>query len=120
MKAKKLNRTIDLNGKNFELYSLEGFDFNESIEIDDLSDTDKGVYYFGRIRGDKCHRLYLGKTVNLNRRPLGKTHGKWEELKQGGCNCIGIYKCQEGEDPKSIESDILSSYNFEYNIQENS
>jgi len=98
------------------LYSLENFNFDETIEIEGLSEKDKGLYYFcKRATCDgqtSCHRLYLGKSENLDDRPLHKSHEKWKFLKKKGCNCIGLYKCKKGEDPKEIESEILAKYNI--------
>ena len=123
MKPKKLSKTKKLENYTFSLYSLEGFEFDETIEIDELTDSDKGLYYFSkRIKQDteyKHKNLYLGKAEHLEDRPLHTSHEKWKKLKKDGCNCIGIYKCKKGEDPKAIESEILSKYKFKENIQEN-
>lgn len=124
MKPTKLSKTISFGDYKFQLYSLEGFEFDETIEIYDLSDSDKGLYYFSkRTKQDeeyKHERLYLGESEHLEDRPLHTSHEKWDALKKDGCNCIGIYKCKKGEDPKKIESEILAKYNFKENIQENS
>lgn len=123
MRPKQLYQTVTLCGKRFTLYSLDGFKFDETIEIDDLNESDKGVYYFCRVvvNGSNLEikPLYLGKSIHLEDRPLHKSHEKWPVLKKDGCNCIGIYKCKADEDPKKIESQILSEYNFIENHSEN-
>ena len=125
MKPRPLNKITTFLEYKFKLYSLEGFNFDETIELEDLSKSDRGLYYFCKRNlkknGKYKHtRLYLGKSENLDDRPLHKSHEKWTRLKKDGCNCLGIYICKNGEDPKQIESDILAKYNFEENIQENS
>lgn len=123
MKAKPLNVFITLENYKFTLYSLDGFRFNQKIEIDSISENDKGLYYFGKRyskNGKFCHKcLYLGKSDNLYQRPLTSSHEKWDKLKENECNCIGIYKCKCNENPKDIESQILAKHKFTLNIQEN-
>ena len=122
----KLSETRTFCGRTFTLYSLNGFKFDESIQIDGLEDV-PGVYYFAKkriMRNDNTQTrwidLYLGKADNLENRPLNSNHGKWPNLKTKGCNVIGVYKCKTGENPKEVESEILAQYNFVENKTENS
>lgn len=112
-------RTYTLCGKVFHLYSLDGFQFDDNIEIEGINDTDKGLYCFtqaykANYTEDTKHfvyvhkPLYLGKTICIDDRPLKKNHEKWENLKADGCNCIGIYLCNSNI--KIQESVILDNF----------
>ena len=59
--------------------------------------------------------LYLGKSEDFAERPY--QHNKLNELTCA--EYIGIYYCDESEDPKKIESDILKFFFFRENKQEN-
>ena len=59
--------------------------------------------------------LYLGKSNDFTKRPY--EHDKLPELKDA--EYLGVYYCNESEDPKEIESAILKKYFFRENKQEN-
>ena len=126
---KKLEgRTYTLCGKKFELYSLEGFSFNEEISIASLMDTDKGLYCFTysyKIKHTEDGKhfeyshtpLYLGMSTQIEDRPLNKSHEKWPFLKKDNCNCLGIYLSKDRI--KEQETSILETYFFKENKKEN-
>lgn len=119
----ELKQTYTLCGKRFQLYSLELFTFNRAL---DVGVTGKGLYCFtdrykGRLSDDDNHfiyahhPIYLGKTSGVETRPY--EHEKFSQLKES--NTLGIYLCQNDEDPKEIESTILETYFFKLNDKEN-
>lgn len=125
-KPQKLEgRTYTMCGKIFQIYSLEGFDFENNIDIG----VGCGLYCFtkriGEIdsvieNGDSWMRLshelvYLGKSNDFTKRPY--EHDKLSELKDA--EYLGVYYCNESEKPKDIESLILDNYFFRENKQEN-
>jgi hypothetical protein len=125
----KTDKCIMLNGRKFTVYNIDGFSFDKSLDIT----TEKGLYCF-----TYCYRidlknesfkntfvvnhlpLYLGKAEGndgINER-LTSQHDKFVDLK-GLANCLCIYICMNNEQPKVIESEILSSCGFIFNEQEN-
>ena len=125
-KPQKLDgRTYTMCGKTFQIYSLEGFDFENNIDIG----AGCGLYCFSKRIGEidsvikngeswlrLSHALlYLGKSNDFTKRPY--EHDKLSELKDA--EYLGVYYCNESEDPKEIESTILKKYFFSENKQEN-
>jgi len=117
-----------LNGRKFNVYNIDGFSFDKSLDIT----TEKGLYCFTSSYNAiikvctqpsflKKHRLlYLGKASGqegINGR-LTIGHDEFKDLK-GKCNSLCVYICKEKEDAKSIETEILLSYGFELNEKEN-
>ena len=127
-KPTSTDKTITLCGKIFKIYNLQLFDFNEDIDIT----SDSGVYCFTKYYNGKyskddkhfCVRhnlLYVGKADGKEglRGRLTKFHDKFNQLKKAKCSHLCVYVCQDGEDPKKIESEILSEFQFTYNDLEN-
>lgn len=125
-KPQKLDgRTYTMCGKTFQIYSLEGFDFEKNIDIGEGC----GLYCFTkRIRkidsvfknGESWMRLshelvYLGKSEDFTERPY--RHEKMRILDDS--MFLGIYKCPDSEKPKDVESLILDDYFFRENEKEN-
>ena len=125
-KPQKLNgRTYTMCGKTFQIYSLEGFDFENNIDIG----SGCGLYCFTKKIGETdsvikdgeswmrlSHELvYLGKSEDFTERPY--RHEKMRILDDS--KFLGIYKCPDSEKPKDIESLILDYYFFRENKQEN-
>ena len=122
------NKTFTLSGRIFQIYSLDGFNFKESISVP----SEKGLYCFSNKmhiellnnpnRFQNVHQLlYLGKADGRDGLVgrLTSNHEKFTSL-QNIATYIGIYKCSNNENAKDIESQILSNYNFLLNEQENS
>jgi len=122
-------KTYNLRGYRFEIYSIDSFCFNKSIDISSAN----GVYCFTakinkEIVGDeqkyfkKQHSLiYLGKSEDndgINGR-LVSSHEHFNDIKTMNPTSLGIYECVDGEDPKKIESAILAKYDFIINKAEN-
>lgn len=118
-------RTYTMCKKIFQLYSLEGFDFKSKLDIGNGKGlycfTKKGMnsnsgYAYGMSWKSWTHTLlYLGKSNDFTKRPY--EHDKLSELKDA--EYLGVYYCNESEDPKDIESLILDNYFFLKNNQEN-
>lgn len=121
------SRTITFCGKKFQLYSLDGFSFDETLDTGEGN----GLYVFtkGEIPYDyitisgrtflKCIHdlLYLGKSDELEARP--HMHEKFPDLKKYPAQFLGIYQCEETEDSLDVETMILESYFFKENTQHN-
>lgn len=123
----RLNRrTLTFCGKKFQLYSLDGFQFDH-IKFDE----GKGLYVFtkgmmpfesevgnGYSFMKLTHSLlYLGETGDLKTRLYD--HGKYLVLKDYPAQFLGIYRCRETEKPEDVETTILESYFFKENTQQN-
>lgn len=122
---KMINQTYTMCGKKFQIFSLNGFDFKSPIDIGEGC----GLYCFTNIfsmveidttsighRIKNSHNLlYLGKSDDFTKRPY--QHNKLNKLTDA--EYIGVYYCDESEDPKKIESDILAIFFFRENKQEN-
>lgn len=120
-------RTITFCGKKFQLYSLDGFSFAETLD----TDGGDGLYVFtkgkipydyitinGRTFMKRIHDLlYLGKSDELKTRP--HKHEKFPDLKKYPAQFLGIYQCEDTEDPLDVEATILESYFFKENTQHN-
>ena len=125
--SKLEGRQYTLCGKQFQLYSINGFSFDESLEIEEGN----GVYSFTKKMAnvDSCvvegnswmkssHSLiYLGKSDDFTVRP--HNHDKFPSLKRDGAEFLGLYYCQTDESSKDVETNILKEYFFEENKQEN-
>lgn len=130
MKAEPTHKSIILSGYKFALYNLDTFRFDEKLNLTN-NDKCKGVYVFTyayrqaiiskpNFTYKMSHNLlYLGKAESIEVRALSPSHEKWADLKSDGCNRIGVYYCKDNENPKNIESIILSNYNFKENSAEN-
>ena len=127
-KPSKLNeRHYTLCGKQFQLYSIEGFSFDEPLDIKE----GYGIYSFTKKLANidsciengnswmKCSHalIYLGKSDDFTLRPY--EHDKFSVFKTDGVEFLGLYYCQKNENPKDIETDILKEYFFVENKQEN-
>ncbi len=120
-------RTITFCGKKFQLYSLDGFSFDETLDTDEGD----GLYVFTKSKMAydyiTIHRrtfmksvhdlLYLGKSDELEARP--HRHEKFSDLKKYPAQFLGIYQCEETEDPLDVETMILERYFFKENTQHN-
>lgn len=122
-------KTYNLGGYSFKVYSINGFSFNNSIDIS----SENGLYCFTNtlckdsVGKDKkkfkiTHALlYLGKSDSkegIDGR-LVQSHEKFPILKKSGAQFLSIYECSDKENAKEIESEILSKYYFQFNEAEN-
>ena len=120
-------RTYTLCGKTFQLYTIEGFSFDEPLDIT----GGKGIYSFSKCiakvdsivnNGNswmKCNHslVYLGKSDDFDDRP--HNHDKFPKISEYKPNFLALYTCGENEDPKKVESEILANYFFSVNEKEN-
>ncbi len=117
------DRTMELVGQSgkrylFNLYSFDNFD-----DLRNAFNTIAALYVFTkRFRkesGNYSHDLiYLGETSNLSER--FDNHHKESCIKMRNPNCIGIYSFVGTEQQrKNAERDILESYDFPCNSQNN-
>lgn len=120
-------RTITFCGKKFQLYSLDGFSFAETLDTDEgdglyVFTKTKAVYDFITIQGRTFMKsvhdlLYLGRSDELKKRP--HKHEKFPDLKKYPAQFLGIYQCEDTEDSIDVETMILESYFFKENTQHN-
>lgn len=61
--------------------------------------------------------IYLGKSDELEIRP--HKHEKFPVLKKYPAQFLGIYHCEDTEEPLDVETMILKDYFFKENTQHN-
>jgi len=130
---KPLNRSYNLCGCEFRLFSLKGFDFDRGLDVPKKD----GLYCFTKMCPQQTFEyqidnieltikitphipLYLGKADGINGLygRQNSVHEKYDEL-NGKATHVAFYECGYNEDAEEIESLILSKYFFTLNKKEN-
>lgn len=129
------HRAYTFLGKyQFQVYGLNDFKldevFNNFHKAGLYCFTTEGCFVDVSLRNEayfktgRVHNLfYIGKTDDFSKRNFDN-HQHLTNFKAIDLDInkkfVGIYVCAEDENPKDIESEILSAYNFEDNVSENS
>ena len=129
---KPLNRSYNLCGYEFQLFSLYGYKFDKGLNVP----KQKGLYSFTNfgnrssvtpfsVCGKVIHApLYLGETSEKDGLwgRLTSNHDYIKAIHDGEYErpmVIGIYLAETDEDTEDIETEILQSYYYIRNTQKN-
>lgn len=128
-RLKQTHKQLDLSqyeiDERFDVYFLEGYDFDENLDFDNKT----GVYLFTKRDMTNTYSpiyrrevyfhipLYCGMTKDFNQR--FKDHFKAEDLKKANCDCISVYFCKTQKVSTTLEKKILSLIDFPFNTDNN-
>ena len=119
---KTLGKRLTLDGISGKQYLFDLFSFDDFSELKDAFQSRPAIYVFTRRRlvenGYTHDLVYLGETKDLSTR--FEYHHKEQCISAHHANCIGIHGTSIDENErKSVEKDILSTYDFPCNEQLN-